>query len=100
VCAVAVTVRKENMGVALCVKDSGVGFDPADKHIFYEKFYRGDNVRRMNVNYGTGISLYICKKFIEEHRSRIWGESEGPASGVSLGFGCRLSSEQWVCPPP
>jgi signal transduction histidine kinase len=60
--AVKVFAVEEGEGVSVRVKDNGIGFDKIDEANFFQKFYRGNNVRGVNVN-GTGLGLFVCAKF-------------------------------------
>ena len=54
----------------LQVIDSGVGLDPDSlKHIF-DRFYQGNNSRRMHID-GTGIGLNLCKMIVDMHHGEI-----------------------------
>ncbi len=72
-------------GITVRVKDHGFGFDRIDEVNFFQKFYRGVNVKGTNVN-GTGLGLYVCRKFIEGHQGRIWAHSPGLGKGSEFGF--------------
>jgi len=82
---IAITINEENGGVAVRVNDRGVGFNKHDGNNFFQKFYRGDNVRATNVT-GTGLGLYVCRKFIEAHEGRIWAASKGLGKGSEFGL--------------
>ncbi len=82
---ILVKTEDEGDGIALKVKDSGLGFEKNDQANFYQKFYRGDNVKGTNVN-GTGLGLYVCRKFIEAHGGKVWAHSEGLGKGSEFGF--------------
>jgi len=79
-----ITERKED-GVEVMVRDQGAGFEKNDEANFFQKFYRGDNVKHMNVN-GTGLGLFVCRKFIEAHGGRVWAHSRGLGKGSEFGF--------------
>jgi len=83
--AITVTAVEEDNGIAVRVADEGFGFGPTDKANFFQKFYRGENVRGTNVN-GTGLGLYVCRKFIEAHQGKIWAHSPGLGKGSEFGF--------------
>lgn len=89
---ITVRVTAEDAGVAVRVIDEGLGFGKTDEVNFFQKFYRGINVKGTNVN-GTGLGLYVCKKFIEGHGGRIWGISPGPGKGSEFGFWIPASAQ-------
>ena len=80
---VACAFSKEE--VQCTVTDTGIGMDETDRENLFQKFYRGRNVQGIEVN-GTGLGLFVCKKFIEAHQGRIWVESAGPCKGSIFGF--------------
>lgn len=72
-------------GIFLRVKDEGLGFTRDDQVNFFQKFFRGQNTKGVNVT-GTGLGLFVCKKFIEAHHGRIWAKSAGLGKGSEFGF--------------
>ena len=80
-----ISIAEEGQGVAVRVKDDGIGFDKVDEVNFFQKFYRGNNVRGVNVN-GTGLGLFVCAKFIDAHHGRVWAHSPGIGKGSEFGF--------------
>lgn len=72
--------------VHICVKDDGIGFDQNDAAQFFEPFYRGENVKREVSMRGTGLGLYIVKKFIEAHGGQVWAKSTGLGRGSVFGI--------------
>lgn len=67
------------------VCDTGLGFEKEDQASFFQKFYRGKNVRGSNVT-GTGLGIYVCKKFVEAHGGKVWAISPGVGKGSEFGF--------------
>lgn len=82
---IRITAAIEEGGVTVRVKDNGLGFNKEDAVNFYQKFYRGENVKTVNVG-GTGLGLYVCRKFIESHGGKVWAKSEGLGKGGEFGF--------------
>lgn len=82
---IKIMFAKEDGGVAVRVNDQGIGFEKQDEVNFYQKFYRGDNVKAVEVT-GTGLGLYVCRKFIEAHNGRVWAHSDGLGKGSEFGF--------------
>ncbi len=83
--AIAVELKADNGGWATTVSDHGFGFNPVDEANFFQKFYRGENVKGSNVN-GTGLGLYVCRMFVEGHGGRVWAKSPGLGRGSEFGF--------------
>lgn len=82
---IKVWVEKEKDGLAVRVKDNGIGFEKTDQVNFFQKFYRGANVKHTNVG-GTGLGIYVCRQFIEKHGGVVWAKSEGLGKGGEFGF--------------
>lgn len=86
---ITVMAHEENGRFVVKVKDHGFGFDKVDEANFFQKFYRGNNVKGTNVN-GTGLGLYVCRKFIEAHNGRIEAHSPGLGKGSEFSFALPL----------
>jgi signal transduction histidine kinase len=52
------------------VIDHGIGIPVRDQQNIFEKFYRADNARALNVH-GTGIGLALVKRIIEGHGGSV-----------------------------
>jgi signal transduction histidine kinase len=79
--SVAVSARAGDGEVALAVRDSGVGFRPADGARLFEKFSRlhpGGG----SGHYGTGLGLYIVKRLMHLADGRVTAESAGVGQGA------------------
>ncbi len=63
--------RRENEAL-LCVRDTGIGIDPADLPHIFERFYRADRARSRQ---GTGLGLSIAQTLVEQLGGRITTES-------------------------
>ncbi len=82
---VIIKTENEDNGITFRVQDQGLGFGKEDEANFFQKFYRGKNVEGSHVT-GTGLGLYVCRKFINTHNGKIWGHSKGLGKGSEFGF--------------
>ena len=57
------------------VKDNGVGIPAGDQSKLFSKFYRAENVIRMQTE-GSGLGLFIVKNIIKSHGGEITFKSE------------------------
>ncbi|HET7757804.1 MAG TPA: HAMP domain-containing sensor histidine kinase [Steroidobacteraceae bacterium] len=78
---IAVTARAGNGEVELAVKDSGVGFSPADGERLFEKFTRLHPGGGSGY-YGTGLGLYIVRRLMQLAQGRVTAESAGVGQGA------------------
>ena len=60
------------------VKDTGYGIPEAQQGKIFNKLFRADNVRALDVE-GTGLGLYIVKEVTEKLGGRVWFESKESA---------------------
>lgn len=82
-CQVAVEARGNGSEVSVAVRDDGVGFPPRDAARIFEKFYRsGDD--GANPMPGTGLGLYVVRRFAEMSNARVVATSAGPGRGATV----------------
>lgn len=60
--------------VSLFVKDTGIGIEPQEISMLFNKFWRSPNSTGNTV--GTGLGLYLCKKVIDSHNGEIKVEAQ------------------------
>jgi signal transduction histidine kinase/DNA-binding response OmpR family regulator len=74
--------RRTDQGVAIYVRDNGIGISPADQLQLFERFRQvGDTLT--DKPKGTGLGLAICKQIIKHHSGTISVEST-PGSGSTF----------------
>jgi signal transduction histidine kinase len=73
--------------VQVAVSDSGPGISPADLPLVFDPYWSGSADRR----HGTGLGLFITKRIIEAHGTRIWIESEY-GKGTTVNFTLQLAT--------
>lgn len=68
--AIDISLTADAQQMHMAITDTGVGLDSEGlKHIF-ERFYQGNNSRRMHID-GTGIGLNLCKMIVDMHHGTI-----------------------------
>lgn len=65
--------------VLICVKDSGIGMTKELQEKLFSQFVRDPAIKKEIQ--GTGLGLYIAKYIVENHKGKIWAESEGKDKG-------------------
>ncbi len=81
--------------VQVSVKDTGAGIPEEDAKKLFTKFFRGENVKKFQVN-GSGLGLYIVKNIVRRHGGKIWAEST-PGRGSTFHF--TLPTDPNLIPP-
>src|SRR5947199_6912007 len=75
-----------NMLVVLVqVYDEGEGIAPEDQQKIFEKFVRATRSLTTPVR-GTGLGLYICRRYIEAMGGRLWLQQSLPGEGSIFSF--------------
>lgn len=82
--AVALQVRPTTSGefLRLSVADQGNGIAKTEENQLFERFYRGEQVRKNGIA-GAGLGLYIARSLVELHGGEIWYESR-PGQGSTF----------------
>ncbi|MBX5448910.1 ATP-binding protein [Thermogemmatispora sp.] len=78
--------------VSVC--DQGEGILPEEQHKIFEKFVRASRTLTTPVR-GSGLGLYICRRFIEAMGGKLWLERSVPGEGSIFSFYLPRTS-----PPP
>ncbi len=75
----------------LMIKDTGIGIPAEVMPKLFEKFSRAPDASKANIM-GTGLGLFVAKTIIEQHKGRVWAESEGAGKGSTFIVELRLVS--------
>jgi two-component system phosphate regulon sensor histidine kinase PhoR len=79
---VDISVRRTGAGIALTVRDRGMGIPAKDLPRVFERFYRVDKARSRELG-GTGLGLAIVKHIVLAHGGTVQAESE-PGAGSAF----------------
>jgi two-component system sensor histidine kinase KdpD len=66
---ITITAERQSGGVAISVADQGIGIDPAEQALIFERFYRART--QADGTSGTGMGLAISRAIIEAHGGNI-----------------------------
>jgi signal transduction histidine kinase len=80
--SIALSARAANGEIELAVRDSGVGFAPADSARLFQKFTRLQG--GAGSYYGTGLGLFIVRRLMELAQGRVSAHSDGLGRGASF----------------
>lgn len=81
--SITLSARRSNNEIELSVRDTGVGFRPADGARLFEKFTRlhpGGGSSYL----GTGLGLYIVRRLMQLAGGRVSAHSEGVGQGAQF----------------
>jgi signal transduction histidine kinase len=78
---IAFVARRTESEIELAVRDSGVGFRPADGVRLFEKFTRLHPGGGSSY-YGTGLGLFIVRRLMQLAGGRVSAHSEGVGQGA------------------
>jgi len=89
---IMISLKRREEEIEFSIKDTGVGIPEHQKERVFSKFFRGENVMRIETE-GTGLGLFITKNIIESHGGKIWFESE-EGKGTTFYFTLPISQEK------
>ncbi len=78
---IKITTRKTGDFVQVSVSDTGMGIDKDDIPKLFHSYSRLDSPIAKHTE-GSGLGLAICKEIVEEHKGRIWVESEAGKGSI------------------
>ena len=80
---ILISGKRSGGAVELSVKDSGIGFEPGEAERLFEKFVRLDTSGGRDAA-GTGLGLYIVRRFMHFENGEARAHSEGPGKGATF----------------
>jgi PAS domain S-box-containing protein len=70
---IEITAEKNNENIILSVKDEGIGIPEKEQKNLFQRFFRAENAANIK---GTGLGLYITKKYLDLLKGTISFESK------------------------
>ncbi|MCD6114743.1 HAMP domain-containing histidine kinase [bacterium] len=80
---IRITTQMQNSYVLIEVTDTGVGMTKEEIQNIFTSFKRGEAGEKFWTG-GSGLGLYVAKKFVELHKGKIWAESRGKNKGSTF----------------
>ncbi len=80
---VDISVEEELSGLAISVRDRGLGLDKREQKKIFKMFHRGDLARQKAIP-GTGLGLYIVKSTIDQVGGVVTVSSDGRGLGSTF----------------
>jgi two-component system sensor histidine kinase KdpD len=90
---IVLQAKRQSDRLEFCVEDNGLGIDPQDLPLIFEKFYRGKKGAASGK--GTGMGLAITRSILKVHGGAIEAESR-PGQGASFRFWVPLVEKEPV----
>lgn len=78
---IVISARETGHEIIISIKDNGAGFDMSKSERLFKVFQR---LHEDGEFQGAGVGLPICKKIMERHGGRLWGESQGLGKGATF----------------
>jgi two-component system phosphate regulon sensor histidine kinase PhoR len=72
---IELSVRNRPDHIVTEISDSGIGIPKEEIPKVFNEFYRASNVPK-DIRTGSGLGLSIVKQIVENHKGRIWVNSE------------------------
>jgi two-component system sensor histidine kinase KdpD len=86
---ITISAQRRGGSIAISVADRGVGIDPSEQALIFERFYRARSHGEGTA--GTGMGLAISRSIIEAHRGHIDVTSQ-PGQGSVFTFTIPIST--------
>jgi len=86
---VQISTKIDNDKLIISFSDNGRGINESDYQNVFEEFWCGHDT--INHTRGSGIGLWICKKYINFHGGEIWIEKSEINKGTTISFSLPLN---------
>ena len=80
---IEIRLRTTPDAATLTVTDTGPGIQPQERARLFERLFRGDDVKRLQVS-GAGLGLAIARSIVEAHDGTIEAHSDSEGGGATF----------------
>lgn len=80
---IKIKIFESNGKAVVSFSDNGIGIGKEDMSKLFSKFGRTETSQKIRPD-GMGIGLYFVKRVVEDHKGRVWAESEGADKGSTF----------------
>jgi len=84
--SITISFKEKSEHVITCVTDTGIGIPEGQKEMLFKKFSKPSSESVGTLSAGSGLGLYISKKYIERQGGDIWLEESKPGVGSTFCF--------------
>lgn len=92
--SVTIETKQEGDFVITCVTDTGLGIAKNQQSMLFKKFSKPSSATAGTISAGSGLGLYISKKYTEKQGGDIWLEKSGPGAGSTFCFSLPISGSK------
>jgi signal transduction histidine kinase len=92
--SVLIEVKQKDEYVLTCVTDTGVGIPQDQRSELFKKFSKATAPTPGTISAGSGLGLYISKKYVEKQGGDIWLERSEPDVGSTFCFSLPISNSK------
>ncbi|MDP2720637.1 MAG: HAMP domain-containing sensor histidine kinase [bacterium] len=83
---ITIETRQKGDDIVTCVSDTGPGIPKQHQNLLFKKFSKPASESAGTISAGSGLGLYISKKYIEKLGGDIWLEKSKPGEGSTFCF--------------
>ncbi|MDQ3075509.1 MAG: HAMP domain-containing histidine kinase [bacterium] len=95
---VKVTLRNDEESIKLSVSDTGIGIPLSEQGNIFSEFFRATNARK-KLSTGSGIGLYLCRKYVKAHEGTITfhsKEKEGTTFDITIPLKTKMDTKEFL----
>jgi signal transduction histidine kinase len=89
--SITISFKQKDEYVVTCVTDTGAGIPEEQKDLLFKKFSKPSSTSVGTISTGSGLGLYISKKYVERQGGDIWLERSEVGVGSTFCFSLPIS---------